>query len=126
MIHSTKGPRLAAALTISTALLALAACNSPMPAQTSGVIPASERGHVDYVRWVVGTGIDVNHVNDLGWTALLEAVVLGDGSRPYQDIVRALLAAGADPSIEDKDGRTALDHARTKVQARIVRILDAA
>ncbi|SAL00267.1 hypothetical protein [Caballeronia ptereochthonis] len=43
MIHSTKGPRLAAALTISTALLALAACNSPMPAQTSGVIPASER-----------------------------------------------------------------------------------
>ena len=33
------------------------------------VIPASERGHVDYVRRVVGTGIDVNHVNDPGWTA---------------------------------------------------------
>ena len=45
------------------------------------VIPASERGHVDYVRRVVTTGIDVNHVNDLGWTALLEAVILGDGGR---------------------------------------------
>ena len=60
------------------------------------VIPASERGHVDYVRRVVQTGIDVNHVNDLGWTALLEAVILGDGSERYQEIVRILLAAGAD------------------------------
>jgi len=42
------------------------------------VIPASERGHVDDVRRVVTTGIDVNHVNDLTWTALSEAVVLGD------------------------------------------------
>ena len=25
------------------------------------------------------TSIDVDHVNDLGWTALLEAVILGDG-----------------------------------------------
>ena len=33
------------------------------------IIPASERGHVDYVRRVVKTDIDVNHVNDLGWTA---------------------------------------------------------
>ena len=72
------------------------------------VIPASERGHVDYVRRVVQTGIDVNHVNDLGWTALLEAVILGDGSAPYQQIVRILLDAGADPAIADGDGVTAL------------------
>src|SRR3712207_8322485 len=45
------------------------------------VIPAAERGHVEYVRRVVQTGIDVNHVNDPGWTALLEAVVYGDGDR---------------------------------------------
>ncbi len=63
------------------------------------VIPASERGHVDYVRRVVTTGIDVNHVNDLGWTALLEAVILGDGGRDHQEIVRILLAAGADAGI---------------------------
>ena len=47
------------------------------------VIPASERGHVDYVRRVVKTDIDVNHVNDLGWTALLEAVIWATARR-YQ------------------------------------------
>ena len=75
------------------------------------VIPASERGHVDYVRRVVTTGIDVDHVNDLGWTALLEAVILGDGGRDHQEIVRILLAAGADRGIADREGVTALEHA---------------
>ncbi|MEV6966575.1 ankyrin repeat domain-containing protein [Hamadaea sp. NPDC051192] len=75
------------------------------------VIPASERGHVDYVRRVVQTGINVNHVNDLGWTAMLEAVILGDGTRPYVEIVGILLDAGADPAIADKDGVTPLQHA---------------
>ena len=87
------------------------------------VIPASERGHVDYVRRVVQTDIDVNHVNDLGWTALLEAVILGDGSAPYQEIVRILLDAGADPAIADGNGVTALEHARRSGQSEVARIL---
>jgi len=87
------------------------------------VIPASERGHVDYVRRVVQTGIDVNHVNDLGWTALLEAVILGDGSARYQEIVRILLAAGADRSIGDHDGVTALQHAEAQGQSAVAGIL---
>ncbi len=87
------------------------------------VIPASERGHVDYVRRVVQVGIDVNHVNDLGWTALLEAVILGDGSRPYIEIVTALLDAGADPAIADKEGVTALQHARNKGFDEIASVL---
>ena len=90
------------------------------------VIPASERGHVAYVRRVVGTGIDVNHVNDLGWTALLEAVILGDGSRPYQEIVRILLDAGADASIADGDGVTARQHAESSGQDEVARILSGA
>ncbi|NUR05519.1 MAG: ankyrin repeat domain-containing protein [Nocardioidaceae bacterium] len=90
------------------------------------VIPASERGHVDYVRRVVRTGIDVNHVNDLGWTALLEAVILGDGSRDYQEIVRTLLAAGADPGIGDHDGVTPLEHARRQGQTAVTAILERA
>jgi hypothetical protein len=32
--------------------------------------------------------IDVNHVRDLGWTALLEAVILGDGGPGHQQIGR--------------------------------------
>ena len=87
------------------------------------VIPASERGHVEYVRRVVQTEIDVNHVNDLGWTALLEAVILGDGSRPYQEIVAILLAAGADKNIPDKDGVTALSHAQLKGFDQLAAIL---
>ena len=87
------------------------------------VIPASERGHVAYVRRVVRTDIDVNHVNNLGWTALLEAVILGDGSKPYQQIVRSLLASGADPAIADGDGTTALAHAETRGQTVVARIL---
>ncbi len=90
------------------------------------LIPASERGHVDYVRRVVRTPIDVNHVNDLGWTALLEAVILGDGSRRYQEIVRILLGAGADPSIPDSDGVTVLEHARSSGYVELARILRSA
>ncbi|MBD8871057.1 ankyrin repeat domain-containing protein [Nocardioides sp. MJB4] len=89
----------------------------------TSIIPASERGHVDYVRRVARTGIDLDHVNDLGWTALLEAVILGDGSRPYQRIVRILLAAGADPGIADRDGVTALEHAISGGQTRVARLL---
>jgi ankyrin repeat protein len=87
------------------------------------VIPASERGHVDYVRRVVRTGIDVDHVNDLGWTALLEAVILGDGGPRHQEIVRILLAAGANRSIADKNGVTAAEHARRKGYREIAAIL---
>ncbi len=87
------------------------------------VIPASERGHVDYVRRVVQTGIDVNHVNDLGWTALLEAVILGDGTEPYQEIVGILLGAGADRSVADHDGVTALEHAEAQGQSAVAGIL---
>ncbi|TFV77532.1 ankyrin repeat domain-containing protein [Blastococcus sp. CT_GayMR19] len=87
------------------------------------VIPAAERGHVEYVRRVVQTGIDVNHVNDPGWTALLEAVVYGDGSWRYQEVVRILLAAGADPAIADAQGRTALEHATARQQQEVALIL---
>jgi ankyrin repeat protein len=87
------------------------------------VIPASERGHVEYVRRVVQTGINVNHVNNLGWTALLECVILGDGSQPYQEVAAILVAAGADPGIADKNGVDALTHARRRGQAEVAAIL---
>jgi len=91
----------------------------------TALIPASDRGHVDMVRALLRTEIDVDHVNNLGWTALLEAVILGDGGGAHQEIVRILLAAGADPSIPDKDGVTALDHARAMGYAAIAELLEA-
>jgi ankyrin repeat protein len=91
------------------------------------VIPASERGHVDYVRTVLErTAIDVDHVNDLGWTALLECVVLGDGTARYQEIARILVAHGADVTIPDKQGVDALEHARARGFTEIADILAAA
>ena len=89
----------------------------------TSLIPASERGHVAYVRRAVRTDIEVNHVNNLGWTALLEAVILGDGSRRYQQIVTTLLDAGADPKITDRQGVTALQHAERRGQREVARIL---
>lgn len=86
-------------------------------------IPASERGHVDYVRRVVRTDVDLDHVNDLGWTALLEAVILGDGGQDHQEIVRILLDAGVDPTIADHDGVTALQHAEQREFDEIAAVL---
>ncbi|KRC67069.1 hypothetical protein ASE12_17310 [Aeromicrobium sp. Root236] len=90
-------------------------------------IPASERGHADYVAYVLDhTDIAVDHVNDLGWTALLEAVILGKGTRPWQRIVESLVDHGADVSIADRAGVTPLEHARRHGFVTIARILERA
>jgi ankyrin repeat protein len=81
----------------------------------NALIPACERGHVDTVRLLLERSkIDVNHINNLGWTGLLEAVILSDGGPRHVEIVRLLLAAGADPNIADKEGVTPLQHARDR------------
>ena len=75
------------------------------------------------VRALLETDINVDHVNNLGWTALLETVLLGDGDAAHVEILRMLLDAGADPSIPDKDGVTALEHARQRGYTEMVRML---
>ena len=92
----------------------------------TALIPASERGHVDMVRALLRTDIDVDHVNRLGWTALLEAVILGDGGPAHQQIVQLLVDAGADLGLADRDGVTALDHARERGYDEIALTLAAA
>lgn len=88
------------------------------------LIPASERGHVDYVSALLHeTDIDVDHVNRLGWTALLEAVILGDGGRAHQKIVELLITAGATPGLPDGDGVTALEHAERRGFTEIAGLL---
>jgi ankyrin repeat protein len=81
----------------------------------TALIPAAERGHVAVVRYLLTeTTVDVNHVNRLGWTALLEAIMLGDGGPRHQQIVALLIAHGADVNLADKDGVTPLAHARAR------------
>ncbi|MGG4103452.1 ankyrin repeat domain-containing protein [Paenibacillus lautus] len=90
----------------------------------TALIPASDRGHVEIVQELLTrTDIDVNHINNLNWTALLEAVILGDGSEQYQRIVKLLLEHGADAGLPDGNGVTPLQHARERGYQEIERIL---
>jgi ankyrin repeat protein len=78
----------------------------------NALIPAAHHGHPTTVRILIAAGLDIDHVNNLGWTALIEAVILGDGGPVYQEIVGILVDAGADRTIADRDGVTPLQHAR--------------
>ena len=64
------------------------------------------------MKLLLATAIDKDHVNNLGWTALLEAVILGDGGAAHTEIVRFLVEAGANVNIADRDGVTPLAHAK--------------
>lgn len=91
------------------------------------LIPASERGHVEVVRYLLEeTETDVNHVNDLGWTALLEAIILSDGGPRHQEIVSLLIDYDADLTLADNDGATPLAHARQRGFSQIAELLIAA
>jgi uncharacterized protein len=88
------------------------------------IIPASERGHIEIVRELLTrTSINVNHVNNLGWTALLEAIILSNGDKAHQQIVQLLVDYGADINLADKDGVTPLQHTRERGFTEIERIL---
>lgn len=92
----------------------------------TALIPASEHGHAETVRILIAAGVPVDHVNNLGWTAMQEAILLNNGGPRQQDVVRQLLAAGADPNIRDPQGRTALENAQRLGFAEIVNIIEAA
>lgn len=90
----------------------------------TALIPASERGHVEVVQELLTqSDVDVNHINKLHWTALLEAIMLGNGGERHQNIVQLLVKHGADVNIADGDGITPLNHARQKGFKEIADIL---
>jgi ankyrin repeat protein len=89
----------------------------------NALIPACERAHVETVKLLLTTGIDVDHVNNLGWTCLLEIVILGDGGPRHVEVAQLVLAAGANPNIADKDGVSPLAHAKRKGQREIAQLI---
>lgn len=93
----------------------------------TALIPAADRGHVDIVEELLTTSdVDVNHVNGLGWTALLEAVILGDGGTNHQRIVELLIEHGADVNLADGEGVTPLQHAKNRGFNEIIEALEQA
>lgn len=82
------------------------------PYDGTALIAAAHLGHVEPVRALVAAGAPLDHVNNLGWTALIEAIVLGDGGPRHQAIVDMLIAAGADLNLADRAGLTSLSLAR--------------
>lgn len=90
----------------------------------TALIPASEHGYVDVIKELLTkTDMDINHVNDLGWTAMLEAIILNNGDGKQQQTVQLLIDHGADVNIPDKNNVTPLQHAREKGFKEIEHIL---
>ena len=89
----------------------------------TGLIRAADREHVRIVERLLETRTDVDHVNNLGWTALLEAIILGEGDARHTEVVRLLVEGGADPNLPDGDGVTPLGHARANGYDEMANIL---
>jgi ankyrin repeat protein len=90
----------------------------------NALIPAAEKGHVENVRALLSTtDVNINHINNLGWTALLEVAILGNGGSKHQQIAQLLIEYGADVNIADRDGVTSLQHARRNGFKEIARML---
>jgi uncharacterized protein len=77
----------------------------------------------EVVQALVEAGAPLDHVNNLGWTALIEAVILGNGGPRHVSVVRTLVAAGADKAIADRGGVTPLQHAQARGYQEMIAIL---
>src|SRR5215213_1108634 len=100
--------------------------NITSPYRGTALIAAAHLGHSEVVRVLIAAGAPLDHVNNLGWTALMESIVLGNGGKNHTDTLDALVKAGANVNIADRQGVTPLGHARSRGYAEMVRILEAA
>jgi ankyrin repeat protein len=107
-------------------LLSLGASAKLMTSRYDGtaLIAAAHLGHAGVVRQLIAAGAPLDHVNNLHWTAAIEAVVLGDGGSRHQQTLQALVDAGADITLPDRQGRTPLTLARMRGYHEMVRILE--
>lgn len=93
------------------------------PYEGTALIAAAHLGHVEVVKALIEGDAPLDHINNLGWTALIEAVVLGDGGVNHVETARALIKAGADQSIRDRAGMTPLQLAEQRGFTAMVKLL---
>lgn len=92
----------------------------------TALIAAAHLGHDQVVQRLIAAGAPLDHVNNLHWTAAIEAVVLGDGGPRHQRTLAALINAGANLNLADREGRTPLELARARGYGEMVRMLASA
>ena len=109
-------------------LLALGASAKLVTSRYDGtaLIAAAHLGHAGVVRQLIAAGAPLDHVNNLHWTAVIEAIVLGDGGARHQETLRALIDAGANLTLGDRNGRTPLALARIRNYREMVQMLERA
>ena len=81
---------------------------------------------MEVVRLLIAAGAPLNHVNNLGWTALIESIVLGNGGARHTETLRLLIEAGANINLADRDGRTPWVLARGRGYEAMVKLLERA
>ena len=91
----------------------------------TALIAAAHLGHVEIVRELIRAGAPLDHVNNLGWTALIEAIVLGDGGARHTATLAALVEAGANVNLADRAGTTPLALARGRGYREMAALLEA-
>ncbi len=92
----------------------------------TALIAAAHLGHDGVVRQLIAAGAPLDHVNNLHWTAMIEAIVLGNGGMRHQAVLQALLAAGASTQLTDREGNTPLALARARGYSAMVALLEKA
>ena len=109
-------------------LLALGASAKLTTSRYDGtaLIAAAHLGHDGVVRQLIAAGAPLDHVNNLHWTAVIEAIVLGDGGARHQATLKALLDAGASTRLADRGGKTPLALAKGRGYAAMVALLEKA
>ena len=102
------------------------ATNITSPYHGTALIAAAHLGHDEVVRLLIAAKAPLDHVNNLGWTALIESIVLGNGGKRHTATLKALVEAGASVNIADRSGATPLTLAKNRGYAAMVAILDKA
>jgi hypothetical protein len=92
----------------------------------TALIAAAHLGHDQVVAELIKAGAPLDHVNNLGWTALIESIVLGNGGRRHTATLEALVQAGANVNLADRNGQTPLALARGRGYREMIAILERA